>query len=117
MVEVSGKIDICLAPPATGSPRVTAIVSTYQSERFIRGCLEDLEAQTIAGQMEVIVVDSASPQNERQIVEEFQQRHSNITYVRTTERETLYAAWNRGIGMTRAPYITNANADDRHAPD
>src|SRR6185295_18596123 len=97
-------------------PLVTAIVSTYNSERFLRGCLEDLEAQTMAGRLEIIVVDSGSEQNERAIVEEFQQRYRNIVYLRT-EREPLYAAWNRAIGIARGRYLTNANADDRHRPD
>jgi glycosyltransferase involved in cell wall biosynthesis/ADP-heptose:LPS heptosyltransferase/predicted O-methyltransferase YrrM/Tfp pilus assembly protein PilF len=101
----------------SSTPLVTAIVSTYKSERFLRGCLEDLETQTIADQLEIIVVDSHSPQNERAIVEEFQQRYSNIVYLRTQERETVYGAWNRGARAARGRYLTNANTDDRHRHD
>lgn len=98
-------------------PLVTAIVSTYNSERFIAGCLEDLEAQTIADRLEILVIDAASPQREAEIVRELQKRHDNIRYVRTDERETLYASWNRAIGLARGKYLTNANTDDRHRPD
>lgn len=102
---------------APSKPRISAIVSSYNSERFIRGCLENLEAQTIARDLEIIVVDAASPQNERAIVEEFQQRYSNIVYIRLEQRETVYAAWNRAIRAARGQYITNANTDDRHRAD
>lgn len=98
-------------------PLVSAIVSTYRSERFIRACIEDLEAQTIAGRLEIIVIDSASPQNEGEIVRELQQRYTNIRYIRTAKRETLYKAWNRGIEQARGRYLTNANTDDRHRRD
>jgi glycosyltransferase involved in cell wall biosynthesis len=100
----------------TAPPKVTAIVSTYSAQRFMRGCLEDLVVQTIFPQIEVIVVDAASPQNEQSIVVEFQQQHSNIRYLRTDQREPLYAAWNRAIRLARGDYLTNANTDDRHAP-
>lgn len=96
---------------------VTAIVSVYKAERYLRGCLEDLEAQTIADRLEIIVVDSGSPQDERAIVEEFQRRYDNILYVRTPRREGVYAAWNRGIKLASGKYLTNANADDRHRHD
>jgi glycosyltransferase involved in cell wall biosynthesis/GR25 family glycosyltransferase involved in LPS biosynthesis len=98
-------------------PLVSAIVSAYNTERFIRGCLEDLEAQTIAERLEIIVVDSGSQQNEWTIVREFQQRYDNIVYIRTARRESIYAAWNRGIQAARGAYITNANTDDRHKRD
>lgn len=98
-------------------PLVSAIVSTYNSERFIKGCIEDLEQQTIAHQLEIIVIDSASPQNEGAIVRELQGRYGNIRYLRTDQRETVYAAWNRGIAMARGRYVTNANTDDRHRRD
>ncbi len=93
---------------------VSAIVSTYNSERFIRGCLENLEAQSIADRLEIIVIDSNSLENERSIVEEFQKTYENILYIRTDEREGLYASWNRGVRSANGRYITNANTDDRH---
>ena len=96
---------------------VSAIVSTYNSERFFRGCIEDLEAQTIANRLEIVVVDSCSQQNERGIIEEFQKKYHNIKYIRTENRETVYAAWNRGIKAASGKYITNANTDDRHRAD
>lgn len=99
---------------------VSAIVSTYNSEIFMRGCLEDLTSQSlfVEGRMEIIVVDSASPQNEGSIVREFQKQYgNNLVYIRTDVRETLYAAWNRGIAAARGMYLTNANTDDRHRQD
>jgi glycosyltransferase involved in cell wall biosynthesis/Flp pilus assembly protein TadD/GT2 family glycosyltransferase/2-polyprenyl-3-methyl-5-hydroxy-6-metoxy-1,4-benzoquinol methylase len=95
---------------------VSAIVSTYNSERFIRGCLEDLENQTISDKLEIIVIDSNSQQGEHGIVNEMQKKYGNIVYIRTAQRETVYASWNRGIKAASGKYITNANTDDRHAP-
>jgi GT2 family glycosyltransferase/glycosyltransferase involved in cell wall biosynthesis/Flp pilus assembly protein TadD len=94
--------------------KVSAIVSAYNSERFIMGCLEDLESQTIADQLEIIVVNSGSEQDEEAIIKEFQKKYSNIKYIKTVNRETVYAAWNRGIKAATGQYITNANTDDRH---
>ncbi len=96
---------------------ITAIVSTYNAERFLHGCLEDLERQTIADRLQIVVVDSGSGQDEASIVKEFQQRHANIDYIRSAQRETVYAAWNRGIRAASGTYITNANTDDRHRED
>lgn len=93
-------------------PLVSVLVSTYNAEGFIRGCLANLEAESLAADMEILVIDSGSEQNEGEIVREFQRRYDNIHYLRT-ERESVYQAWNRGIRMARGTYITNANTDDR----
>lgn len=97
---------------------VTAIVSTYNSEVFMRGCIEDLVSQTLfkKGELEILVIDSGSLQSERSIVEEFQRYHQTIVYIRT-DREPLYVAWNRAITLARGRYLTNANTDDRHRRD
>jgi len=99
--------------------RVTAIVSVYKATRFLRGCLEGLVAQTLhaRGELEILVVDTGSPEDEGAIVREFQARSPHLRYVRTEDRRTLYAAWNLGVLEARGRYLTNANADDRHRPD
>lgn len=104
-------------PHAASEPYlVTAIVSAYDAERFMRGLLDDLEAQTLADRMEIVICDSNSPGNERAIVEEYQARYDNIVYFRTDERENSHLSLNRCIERARGKYITLANCDDRHAP-
>ncbi len=100
----------------SGFPLVTAIVSVFNAERFLSGCLEDLEAQTIADKLEIIVVDSCSEQNEMLLVQKYQKYYHNIKYIRSNIRETVYGSWNRGIQAASGKYITNANSDDRHMP-
>lgn len=100
--------------------QVTALVSTYKGERFIRGCLDDLVAQSLFGRgaLQVIVIDSASPEQERLIAAEFaRQFHGRIIYRRAEARESLYAAWNRAIPLAQGTFLTSANVDDRHHPE
>jgi len=112
-----GSVSFAGRDPAQKRYLVTAIVSTYNSQRFIRGCLDDLESQTIAGQLEIIVVNTASEQNEETIVKEFQSKYSNIVYIVTDKREPLYSAWNRAVKVASGQFLTNANTDDRHRKD
>jgi glycosyltransferase involved in cell wall biosynthesis len=100
-----------------GKYLVSAIVSVYNCERFIKGCLEDLERQSIADKIEIIIVNTGSEQNEEAIIKDYQRRFDNIKFVATTTRETIYKAWNMGIKNSSGKYVTNANSDDRHRKD
>jgi hypothetical protein len=100
-------------------PRVSALVSTYAADHVIRGCLDDLVGQTLfeKGELEIIVIDSASPGDESAIVREYIARHPNIVLSRSDRREGVYMAWNRAATLARGAYLTNANTDDRHRHD
>ena len=99
------------------APLLTAMVSTYASERYLQGCLDDLLAQTLGDRLEIVVVDAASPQREGELVRAYQQHHANIRYVRCTQRENTSAAFDRATALARGRYVTNANTDDRHHPE
>ncbi|HSF08629.1 MAG TPA: glycosyltransferase [Nitrospirales bacterium] len=101
----------------TVSPRVSVIVAAYNAERFMRGALVDLEEQTIANEIEIIIVETGSQTEEYKIITEFQARFSNIIYVRISARENPASACNRGIQMARGQYITLAPTDDRRRVD
>ncbi len=100
-------------------PLVSAIVSVYNSQEFIKGCLDDLVNQTLydKGLLEIVIINSNSEQNEEKIINEYVKKYPNIVYVKTDVRETLYQSWNRAIKIARGKYITNANTDDRHRAD
>ncbi|MFO0698012.1 MAG: glycosyltransferase [Nitrospira sp.] len=109
--------DASLISRANSIPLVSVLVSAYESEAFMQECLEDLENQTIADQMEIIVVDAASPQQEGRIVNAFQERFRNIDYVRTPTRIGVYAAWNIAVKRAKGRYITPFSTNDRLRPD
>ncbi len=82
----------------------------------MRELLEDLEAQTIRDRMEIVIIDSASPEGEGDIVREFQKDFANIVYERTPERENAHISVNRAFALSRGRYVTPAATDDRHHP-
>ncbi len=97
--------------------QVTALVSTYGSADFMRECLENLEGQSIAENLEIIVVDAASPQDEGRIVEEFQKTFTNIRYIRTPERIGIYPAWNLALRLAKGRFVTPFSTNDGLNPD
>ncbi|MCU7519719.1 MAG: glycosyltransferase [Ignavibacteria bacterium] len=98
---------------------VSAVVSVFNSEKFIRGCLDDLLGQTLyeKGELEIVLVNTGSEENEDAIIREYKSKHPDIKYIKTDERETIYQAWNRGVKASSGKFITNANTDDRHRRD
>jgi len=97
--------------------RLTCVVSTYKSEEFMEECLTDLCAESLGNALEIIIIDAASPQNEKSIVERSQKKQSNIRYVRLPERIGIYPAWNLGLYMASAPLVTPFSTNDRLRPD
>ncbi len=100
--------------------KVAVIVSLYNAAPKLRLFLEALAEQTLvrAGQVELILVDSASQTDEVSVAREFlATRDMNCVYGRSPERETIQAAWNRGIHLARAPYVVFLGVDETLYPE
>lgn len=100
--------------------RVAVIVSLYNAADKLPTLLACLAQQSLAarGELEVVLVDSNSPTDERAALEGFLARQDlPVVYARSAGRETIQQAWNRGIGMTRAPYLAFLGADEGLHPE
>ncbi len=101
-------------------PKVAVIVSLYKAADKLNYFLTALSQQTLVnqGEVEIILVDSGSPTNEREVAEFFLQKNPlNAVYARSAERETIQAAWNRGIGLAKAPYLVFLGVDETLYPE
>jgi len=103
-----------------GTPKVAVIVSLYSAAAKLLLFLTTMIQQTMAksGQVEFIFVDSGSPDHEYDIIEQFWRRQPiNAVYARSHQRETIQAAWNRGIMLATAPYLVFLGVDETLYPD
>lgn len=104
----------------TGQAKVAVVVSLYKAAPKIKFFLTALSQQTLLkkGAVEVILIDSGSPTNDREVVQAFLEKTPlNLVYARSAERETIQSAWNRGIGLAHAPYLVFLGVDETLYPE
>ena len=90
--------------------------SFYEAGKFIEGYLKNVYEQSIFQDMEFILLDCASPDNEGvNFLDSLTE--PNIKYVRLEKDRGLYAAWNIAVDLCSAPIIGNWNVDDRKNRD
>jgi GT2 family glycosyltransferase len=95
-----------------------SIISTfYKGEDFLQDFLQNLTQQTIFKKCELVLVDTGSPGKERQIVEKFLSKHSNIKYVREEQRYKPTRGMNIALRHASAGTICWAMIDDRKNKD
>lgn len=59
---------------------VSAIISSYNSEKFIQGRIVDLLEQTISDQLQIIIVNSGSMQNEEKLIQLYLRDYKKILH-------------------------------------
>jgi glycosyltransferase involved in cell wall biosynthesis len=96
-------------------PRVAVIVSLYNAADRLPLFLNAIRSQSLlkTKQMEIILIDSGSPADEYGALTQTLANFSlPYLYVRTAVRESIQTAWNRGITLARAPYLSFLGVDE-----
>ena len=105
---------------SAAAPKVSVIVSLYKAADKLAFFLTALSQQALVkqGHVEIVLVDSGSPTNEHEVVTEYLEHTPlNAVYARSKERETIQAAWNRGIGLAKSPYLVFLGVDETLYPE
>ncbi|MEI6578081.1 MAG: glycosyltransferase [Eubacteriales bacterium] len=90
---------------------VSVIVPVYNTEKYLRECIESIIAQTFFDCMEVILVDDGSQDNSPEICDEYSNKYKNIMVIHQ-ENAGVSAARNMGIDTASGKYIGFVDSDD-----
>lgn len=90
--------------------KISAIIPVYNSELYIRQCLDSILSQTLTD-FEVIVIDDGSTDSSISICEEYQNKDLRIKFYKSNHRGVSYAR-NLGIEVSSGEWITFIDSDD-----
>lgn len=94
-----------------GTPLLSVIIPVYNTSKFLSRCLDSVLEQTYP-EIEIIVVNDASPDNSEEIILDYARRHDNLIYVKNDINEGLFQARLRGYEKARGAYIASLDSDD-----
>ena len=94
-------------------PKVSIVTTFHDGEIFLDGFLKNIVGQTIFKQCELIIIDAASTGAEKNLIEEYQSKHSNIVHVRLKEKLKPTPSLNLAIQKSKGKYIHMSLIDDR----
>ena len=91
-------------------PKVSIIVPVYNSEKFLKKCIESMINQTYKD-IEIIIIDDGSKDNSREIIQEYQNKDSRIKYL-YQKNSGQAVARNNGIKVSIGEFISFLDSDD-----
>jgi len=86
------------------------IVPVYNTEKYLKKCLDSLVNQTYKD-FEIIVVNDGSTDKSSSIISKYQKKYKNIIVI-DKENEGLSMARNRGVQKSSGKYIIFVDSDD-----
>ena len=90
--------------------KISIITITYNSAKSLQRALESVQSQTYPD-IEHILVDGASTDGTRAIIETYAKQHTNVRWI-SEKDEGIYDAINKGIRMATGDVIGFLHSDD-----
>lgn len=90
---------------------ISIIVPVYKVEPYLKCCLDSLRRQTMP-EIEIILIDDASPDRCGEICDAYAARDARIRVFHLEDNKGLSAARNLGIRMATSNYLMFVDSDD-----
>lgn len=91
-------------------PKVTIIVPVYNTEKYLKKCIDSLINQTLKD-IEIICINDGSPDNSLKILDEYKKLDDRIVII-NKYNEGISVARNIGIKISKGEYIGFCDSDD-----
>ena len=96
-------------------PKVSIIVPVYNTEQYLRQCLDSLLSQTLVD-IEIVCVNDGSTDSSPKILEEYTKNDSRVKVI-TQKNAGQSAARNKGLLSASGEYIGFLDSDDYVKPE
>lgn len=96
--------------------KVSLIIPTYNSEKYLEECLKSVINQTFRD-YEIIIVDNNSEDNTVNVIKKYMEKYGNITLIRLDENLKQGIARNIGVQNAVGEYIMFVDSDDKVSPE
>jgi len=93
------------------NPLVSVIIPTYNNEKFIRASISSVVNQTYKN-LEIIIVNDATPDNSMEIVNEFAANDKRIKIITHEENKGIGASKNAAISVAKGEFFAFFSTDD-----
>lgn len=93
------------------NPRVSVIIPVFNVEKYIARCLDSVVNQTLRD-IEIIVVNDATPDNSMEIVREYATKDDRIIIIENEHNRGLMATRRVGYMASTGDYLTFVDSDD-----
>ena len=92
-------------------PSVDIIMPNYNKEKFINEAIDSVINQKY-NNWKLIIIDGASKDNSKKILEYYEKKFNNISTIYLKKRKNTSFARNLGIRLSKAEYIAFLDSDD-----
>lgn len=90
--------------------KVSVIIPIYNSEKFLKKCIESVQTQTLKD-IEIICVNDGSADNSLKIIKKYLEKDNRIKLI-NKKNEGLSAARNDGLEIAQGEYVSFVDSDD-----
>ena len=94
---------------------ISIVIPIYNSEKYLKECLDSVIAQTYKD-LEIICVDDMSTDGSGEIIKEYAQNDKRIVIIQG-EHKGVMAARKMGVNKANGEYIGFVDSDDWIEPD
>ena len=91
--------------------KISVIVPVYNTEKYIKKCLDSLVNQTMKN-IEIIVVNDGSNDHSEEIIKDYENKYPEMVKYYKKENGGLPSARNYGLEKAKGEYIAFVDSDD-----
>ena len=91
--------------------KITIIIPVYNTEKYLKRCLESIINQNFKD-IEIIIINDCSSDSSLEIIKKYMNLDNRIFLINKNKNEGLSEARNSGIAKARGEYIIHIDSDD-----